>query len=111
MFPSKTRPMISAFLLNTGEPELPPMMSLLEQKFIGVARLSFDLAAIQLLGRANGSFPVFRSKAPAMLVIGGTGFPFSIQPLTCPYETRGVKVASGYVLVPKISKFALAISS
>jgi len=35
----KMSPTILASLSITGEPELPPMMSLVEQKFIGVSRL------------------------------------------------------------------------
>src|SRR5947208_3307129 len=38
MLPSKISPTISAFALMTGEPELPPMMSLVETKLNGVFR-------------------------------------------------------------------------
>ena len=96
MLPSKISPTISPSLLNTGEPELPPMMSLVVQKSSGVERSSLVLAGEdQLSGSLNGSRPVARSKAPPHRVIGSTWRPSSSQPFTAPYESRSVKVASG----------------
>ena len=77
MLPSKMSPTISPFWLMTGDPELPPMMSLVVQKSNGVFRSSFGLALIHVAGRANGSRPVARSKAPAKLVSGAMKRPFS----------------------------------
>jgi hypothetical protein len=42
MLPSKIRPTISPLALITGDPELPPMMSLVVTKLSGVARLSLS---------------------------------------------------------------------
>ena len=39
MFPSKTRPTTSAFLLMNGLPELPPMMSFVVDRFIGRCKI------------------------------------------------------------------------
>src|SRR5438128_7095128 len=86
MLPSKINPTTSRFLLNTGEPELPPMMSLEVAMLNGVEgliRLSW-LAASQLFGRANGSRPVARSNAPPIAVMGLTRLPFSPYPSTDP---------------------------
>ena len=36
MLPSKAKPISSPFPFNTGEPEFPPVMSLLVKKFTGI---------------------------------------------------------------------------
>src|SRR4051812_34188713 len=100
MLPSKTTPTMRASRSMTGEPELPPMMSFVDEKSSGVDRSSFGLASSQLFGSANGGRPVARSNAPANVVNGEIARSPSIQPFTWPYESRGVNVASGYRLVP-----------
>ena len=47
-------PTNSPLRLTTGLPELPPMMSAVETKFIGVAKSSWSLFAAQLAGKRNG---------------------------------------------------------
>src|SRR5262245_7730900 len=59
MLPSKIRPTTSAFLLTTGLPELPPMMSLVETKLNDVFRLSWLLRCTQRDGRSNGNLLFF----------------------------------------------------
>src|ERR1041385_7444764 len=54
MLPSKMRPTTSAFLLMTGLPEFPPMMSAVQTKFIGVLRSSLDLRLIHGSGMSKG---------------------------------------------------------
>ncbi len=54
MLPSKIRPTISAFLLMTGLPELPPMMSAVQTKLNGVFRSSLSFRSTHRGGRSNG---------------------------------------------------------
>jgi hypothetical protein len=58
MLPSKINPTSSAFLLITGEPELPPMMSFVETKLNGVFIDKTDFFSTQRFGSSNGNlFP------------------------------------------------------
>src|SRR2546430_5781125 len=77
MLPSKINPTTSRFLLNTGEPELPPMMSLEVAMLNGVAGLFrlFLLAASQPFGRGDGFRPAGRSYAAPITVTGRTHQP------------------------------------
>ena len=77
MLPSNTRPTTSPLRLTTGEPELPPMMSLVVTKFIGTSSRSLLFAASHDGGSSNGSAPVWRSNAPASVVNGPISAPFS----------------------------------
>jgi len=54
ILPSKIRPTSSAFLLMTGLPELPPMMSAVQTKLKGVLRSSVFLRSTQRGGRSKG---------------------------------------------------------
>ena len=62
------------------------MMSFVVQRLNGVSSWIrwFSLARSQLSGSLNGSRPVARSKAPAMVVNGATWWPFSSYPFTAP---------------------------
>src|SRR5882672_539320 len=98
MLPSKIKPTNSPSLLMVGEPELPPMMSLVETKLNWAFRLTVDFFSIHLGGRLYGNSclkPAARSYNPPSVVNGAIFFPLSIYPLTAPYESRRVKVASG----------------
>ena len=80
----------------SGEPELPPMMSLVVTRSNGVVGVRRSLAFSQDGGRSKGASPVARSKAPANSVKGAILRPSSVvQPRTEPYESRAVNVASG----------------
>ena len=71
MLPSKIRPTISALRLITGEPELPPMMSLVVTKSSGVARSSL-LAALQVArGQVERPFEIEAGGAVVQPVEGG----------------------------------------
>ncbi len=74
---------------------MPPMMSLVVQKSRGVDKARRGFASSQDFGRAKGSAPVWRLKAPSTVVKGLTSSAPSFQPLTTPKLRRGVKVASG----------------
>src|SRR5262245_10034686 len=54
MLPSKISPTTSPYRLMTGLPELPPMMSFVDTKLMGVDRSSLSLPSTQRLGSANG---------------------------------------------------------
>src|SRR6266404_9739301 len=98
MLPSKISPTNSPFLLIVGEPELPPMMSSVETKLNGVFRSTADFFSSQRGGKLYGNSDlncVERSYRPPSVVKGETFLPFSIYPLTAPYDRRKVKVASG----------------
>src|SRR5258708_39042378 len=89
-----------------GEPELPPMMSSVETKLNGVFRATADSFSIHRGGRLYGNSDlncVARSYRPPSVVNGATFLPFSIYPLTAPYERRKVTGASGSRLVPSLS--------
>jgi hypothetical protein len=55
MLPSKMRPTSSSSLLKVGEPELPPVMSLVVTKLKGVFRSSFDFRSVQRGARLYGN--------------------------------------------------------
>src|SRR5256714_8214133 len=55
MFESNTSPTTSAFLLITGLPEFPPMMSLVDTKLYGVDKSRFAFRSTQRRGSLNGS--------------------------------------------------------
>src|SRR5256885_8649005 len=98
MLPSKISPTSSPFLLIVGEPELPPMMSLVETKLNGVFRFTEFFRSHQRCGRLYGNSCLCcseRAYRPPSVVNGGTFFPSSTYPSTAPYESRSVKVASG----------------
>ena len=77
MLPSNTSPTTSPRWFTTGEPELPPMMSLLVTKLNCTSGASLAFAVSHDFGSANGSVPVWRAKAPAMVVNGPTRAPLS----------------------------------
>ena len=64
MLPSKIAPMTSPLALISGEPELPPMMSLVVEMSKTVSGLRLFFAAIQRGSRSNGGLPVARSYRP-----------------------------------------------
>src|SRR5258706_13674898 len=77
MLPSNTRPTISSFWLNTGDPELPPTMSLVVAKFsVTFGSIAF-LASSHDFGRSNGGAPVARSNAPLHVVNRVTVVPWA----------------------------------
>src|SRR4029450_4771496 len=94
----------------TGDPELPPMMSLVVTKSNGVVRVRRSFAFSHEAGRSNGGSPVARVKAPPSSVNGGTWDPSSwVQPRTEPYDSRAVNVASGEWLGPPTWEGGLAV--
>src|SRR5262249_49723364 len=98
MLPSKIIPTSSAFLLMTGLPELPPMMSAVQTKLSGVLRSRLLLCFSHRGGRSNGGlFPCSfdHEYIPSKLVNGGTGLPFSMYPFRVTSDRRRVSVASG----------------
>src|SRR6185295_10188593 len=101
MLPSKMSPTSSPARLTTGDPELPPMMSLVVTVFIGVDRSSVLRRSKYRFDSSNGgllSNEADRSYSPNSVVLGGAIVPFMGYPFTCPYDSRSVKVASGYVV-------------
>ena len=84
MSPSKISPTMRPSRSISGEPELPPMMSFVEARFIGVARSSVVFASSHDCGSAYGSAPVARAKSPPIVVYGGTNVPSDGKPFTAP---------------------------
>ena len=60
MLPSNAAPITEPSRAITGDPELPPMMSLVVTKSITVAGSSLACAAAQRGVRSNGGAPVAR---------------------------------------------------
>src|SRR5207249_8689178 len=91
-------PTSSAFLLMTGLPEFPPIMSAVFTKFSGVFGLISFRCSNQLFGNANGGWFWWSSEclyAPPRVVVQGNCSVPSWYPLTTPNARRSVKVASG----------------
>jgi hypothetical protein len=80
ILPSKIKPTSSAFLLIAGEPELPPIMSLVETKLNGVFKPTTDFLSTHRGGRLYGNSAlcsVDRAKSPPSVVNGVIFVPFS----------------------------------
>ena len=78
---------MSQFLLITGDPELPPIISFVVTKLNGVAKSSLVRPSTYRLGSSNGPLlPKLaeRSYSPNKVVIGGAIVPFMAYPFTLP---------------------------
>src|SRR5690348_14870365 len=98
MLPSKMSPTSSPARLTTGDPELPPMMSLVVTKSSGVEMSIWDHFSTKRGVSWKGglpSKPADRSNRPANVVLYGAFVPFIGYPFTLPYDRRSVNVASG----------------
>src|SRR6185437_2472818 len=76
MLPSNTAPITSPLASISGEPELPPMMSLVVEMSNTVVGVSLSLASTQRGSSLNGSSPVARlgvdlQHEPDHRVVGG----------------------------------------
>ena len=70
MLPSKISPTSSPFRLMTGEPELPPMMSLVDTKSSGVERSSLSRPSAKRGGQVEG-FLVVERRGPIVQAVEG----------------------------------------
>ena len=85
-------------------------MSAVDTKLNAVFSRNAPFAFVHDGGNANGSTPVARPYSPAKSDAHGTFFPSAfVYPFTAAYDSRSVKVASGYSFAPYTPNRACAI--